>query len=150
MKTPGQTNLATRKALFVVLLAVIAGAVVYVVIENRPWTVPEEAKQVKNPVDPSDAALQAIRPIYLDKCASCHGDSGKGDGHDSSLYDPTPSNFADAKQMHGVSDGELFYKMTQGHKPMPSFRKRLTEQQRWQMVLLLRSFAMPPANLDAK
>jgi mono/diheme cytochrome c family protein len=107
--------------------------------------VPEEAKQVKNPLAPSDAALKTIRPIYQDKCVSCHGDSGKGDGHDASLYDPAPSNFTDTKQMHGVSDGELFYKMTQGHKPMPSFKKRLSEEQRWQMVLLIRSFAAPPA-----
>ncbi len=145
MTTPGQKNLAARKTLFAVLLAVIAGAIVYVLIENRPWTVPEATKQVKNPLAPSDTALKTIRPIYLDKCASCHGDSGKGDGHDASLYDPAPSNFTGEKKMHDVSDGELFYKMTQGHKPMPSFKKRLSEEQRWQMVLLIRSFSAPPA-----
>ncbi len=40
-----------------------------------------------------------------------------------------------------VSDGELFYKISQGRKPMPSFRKRLSEQQRWELVLMIRSFA---------
>jgi mono/diheme cytochrome c family protein len=150
MPIPAQPNLATRKVLFVVLLVVIAAAIGYTVFENRPWTVPEEAKQVKNPVAPSDQAVKSIRPIYLDKCAVCHGDSGKGDGHDASLYHPAPSNFTDTKQMHGVTDGELFYKMTEGHKPMPSFKKRLTEEQRWQLVLLIRSFAAPPANLDVK
>ncbi len=150
MKTPGQKNLAARKALFVFLFAAIGVAIVYTMLQNRPWIVPEEAKQVKNPLEPSEAALQAIRPIYLDKCASCHGNSGKGDGHDASLYDPAPSNFTDAKPMHGVTDGELFYKITSGHKPMPSFKKRLSEEQRWQLVLLIRSFAGPPVNLDVK
>jgi mono/diheme cytochrome c family protein len=145
MPTSPQQNLAARKALFAVLLAVIAGAIVYAVMENRPWTVPEQAKQVKNPLEPSEAALKSIRPVYLDKCASCHGDSGKGDGHDASLYDPAPSNFTDARRLHDVTDGELFYKMTQGHKPMPSFKKRLSEAQRWQMVLLIRSFTAPSA-----
>src|SRR5271156_4286215 len=150
MHTPAQPNLATRKALLAVLLVVIAAAIGYTVFQNRPWTVPEEAKRVKNPVPPSDQAVKSIRPLYLDKCAVCHGDSGKGDGHDASLYNPTPSNFTDPKQMHGLTDGELFYKMTEGHKPMPSFKKRLTEEQRWQMVLQLRSFAAPPGNLDVK
>jgi mono/diheme cytochrome c family protein len=145
MPTRAQSNLARRKALFVVLLAVIAAATVYVVIENRPWTVPEKAKQVKNPLQPSDATLKSIRPVYLDKCAVCHGDSGKGDGHDASLYDPAPTNFTDAKRVGVITDGELFYKMSEGHKPMPSFKKRLTEEQRWQLVLLIRSFGALPA-----
>ena len=145
MPTPAQPNLATRKALFAVLLVVIAAAIGYTVIENRPWIVPEEAKQVKNPVPPSDTALKSIRPVYLDKCAVCHGDSGKGDGHDASLYVPEPTNFTNAKRMNAVTDGELFYTISKGHKPMPSFKKRLTEEQRWQMVLLIRSFATPHA-----
>jgi mono/diheme cytochrome c family protein len=141
MPTSAQPNPATRKALFALLLVVIASAIVHTVLENRPWTVPEEAKQIKNPLPASESELTSIRPIYLDKCAVCHGDAGKGDGHDASLYDPAPTNFADAQRMTAATDGELFYKMSEGHKPMPSFKKRLTEAQRWQLVLLIRSFA---------
>jgi mono/diheme cytochrome c family protein len=43
-----------------------------------------------------------------------------------------------------MTDGELFYKLSEGHKPMPSFKKRLSEDQRWRLVLLLRSFARTP------
>lgn len=139
-------NPSNRKALFAILLLAIAAAIAYAVLDNPPWNVPEAAKQMKNPVAPSDAALAEIRPIYLDKCAVCHGDSGKGDGHDSSLYDPRPSNFTDAQHINAVSDGELFYKISQGRKPMPSFRKRLSEQQRWQLVLMIRSFTTPAAS----
>jgi len=42
--------------------------------------------------------------------------------------------------MNSVSDGELFYKISEGHRPMPGFRKRFTEQQRWQLVIFIRSF----------
>jgi mono/diheme cytochrome c family protein len=143
MATSPPQNLARRKALFVVLLMVIACAIAYAVIENRPWTVPEAAKQMKNPLLPSEAALQAIRPVYLDKCVNCHGQFGKGDGHDASLYDPRPTNFTDVNQMSGVTDGELFYKLSEGRKPMPSFKKRLTEEQRWELVLLIRSLGAP-------
>ena len=42
--------------------------------------------------------------------------------------------------MSATTDGELFYQISEGRKPMPAFKKRLTEEQRWQLVLLVRSF----------
>jgi hypothetical protein len=42
-------NLKARRFLFVLLLIVIAAAVVYTILQNRPWTVPVEAQQRKNP-----------------------------------------------------------------------------------------------------
>ncbi len=43
--------------------------------------------------------------------------------------------------MSAQSDGELFYKISEGRRPMPEFKTKLTEQQRWQLVLLMRSLA---------
>jgi mono/diheme cytochrome c family protein len=144
-KPATKKDLNGRKTLFLLLLLAIAAAVFYATSSSGPWKIPESAKQMKNPLPPSDAALKDIRPIYLDKCAVCHGDSGKGDGHDASRYDPRPTNFTDAQHINTVSDGELFYKISEGHKPMPSFRRRLSEEQRWQLVLTIRSFTAPPA-----
>jgi mono/diheme cytochrome c family protein len=142
---PGQTkNLRTRKFLFVILLLVIMGAIAFTIWQNRPWMVPEAARSVTNPIAPSAADLDTVRPIYRDKCAVCHGLTGRGDGHDASLYDPKPTDFTDAQHMSGVTDGELYYKLTEGRKPMPSFKKRLTDEQRWRMVLLLRTFSAQP------
>jgi mono/diheme cytochrome c family protein len=136
-------NLKARKSLFILLLVVIAAAILYSILQNRPWTVPEQAKQRKNPLQASAATIESIRPLYLDKCATCHGNTGKGDGHNASLYDPPPTNFTEANHMTAVTDGELFYKLSEGRKPMPSFKKRFTEDQRWQLVLLIRSLAEP-------
>jgi mono/diheme cytochrome c family protein len=144
MATPEPQNLKARRFVFVLLMATIVAALVWTMLQNRPWTVPEQAKLVESPLANSEAILQSIRPLYRDKCASCHGDSGRGDGHDASLYDPAPTNFTDRNRMSAVTDGELFYKLSEGHKPMPSFKKRLTEDQRWRLVLLLRSFAEVP------
>jgi mono/diheme cytochrome c family protein len=138
-------DLRTRKVLFVILLLVIAGAIAFSIWENRPWAVPESARAMKNPIAPSAADLDSVRPIYRDKCSSCHGLSGRGDGHDGSLYDPKPTDFTDARHMSAVTDGELFYKLTEGRKPMPSFKKRLSDEQRWRMVLLIRAFLDPPS-----
>jgi len=136
-------NLRTRKILFAILLLIIVGAIAFTIFQNRPWSVPDQARQKKNPISSSDADLASIRPIYRDKCSSCHGFTGKGDGHDASLYDPRPTDFTNAQRMSRITDGELFYKLTEGRKPMPSFKKRLTDEQRWRMVLLLRAFTQP-------
>jgi len=136
-------NPRRAKIFFVALLVLAAGAIVYAIYANRPWNVPDEAKRQLNPVPPSSAALAAAKSIYSDKCANCHGDTGKGDGPDAKSYYPAPSNLADASHMKTVSDGELFYKITQGHKPMPAFQRKLSEEQRWQLVLLIRSFSPP-------
>ena len=48
--------------------------------------------------------------------------------------------------MNTVTDGEIFYQISEGRKPMPSFKKRLTEDQRWGLVLLVRSFSAPSAS----
>jgi mono/diheme cytochrome c family protein len=137
-------DLRTRKILFVILLLIIAGAIAFSIWENRPWTIPESARSMKNPIDPSAADLDSVRPIYREKCSSCHGLTGRGDGHDASRYDPKPTDFTAARHMSAVTDGELFYKLTEGRKPMPSFKKRLSDEQRWRMVLLIRAFLEPP------
>jgi mono/diheme cytochrome c family protein len=134
----------TRQLLLVFVLALLGLAIYYAVSENRPWKVPEEAKLRKNPVRPSPSALAAARTVYLDKCVQCHGETGKGDGPDAANYYPRPTTLTDVQHMNSVTDGEIFYQISEGRKPMPSFKKRLTEEQRWQLVLLVRSFAADP------
>jgi mono/diheme cytochrome c family protein len=130
--------------IFVLLLLVAAGSAVYAFFHPGPWIVPEDAKRVPNPLKPSQADLPGARRLYLDKCAECHGDNGRGHGSQAKMYDPQPTDFTDRQHMNSASDGELFYKITEGHRPMPSFKKRFTDEQRWNLVLLLRSFAQSP------
>jgi len=130
--------------LFVTLLLVAAGSGVYAFLHPGPWIVPDEAKRVVNPLKPSQANLPEARRLYDDKCVECHGDAGRGDGSQAKMYNPKPVDFTDAAHMSPITDGELFYKITEGHRPMPSFKKRFSDEQRWQIVLLLRSFAQPP------
>jgi hypothetical protein len=150
MTTRAQRTLRLRKLLFASLLAVICISVAVALYQNREWKIPEEAKSRLNPLPFSPVAIATARAIYLDKCIQCHGETGKGDGPDATMYYPSPASFTDAKRMHGVTDGELFYQISEGRKPMPAFKKRLTEEQRWQLVLLVRSFAAaPPQSLTS-
>lgn len=131
------------KILFPAVLTLAVAAIIYSALHNssHDWPVPQQAKNLINPVAPSPAALKDARALYVDKCANCHGTTGRGDGADAKRYDPKPTNFTDVKKMDAATDGELFYKISEGKKPMPVFKTKLTEQQRWEMVLLIRSYA---------
>src|SRR5207302_5145997 len=147
MSTDAQANLKTRKILFASLLALICIVLVYAAFQrDKPWIVPEEVKKRKNPIAPSDSTLKAARGIYMHECAQCHGEHGKGDGPEAMMHDPPPSDITDTRHMNTVTDGEIFYQISEGRKPMPSFKKRLTEDQRWGLVLLVRSFSAPSAS----
>jgi mono/diheme cytochrome c family protein len=149
MPTPAKKPKTLVKLLLALVILLIFLSIGLAAFHKTPWKVPLEDKLRKNPIASTDANLNAAKPVYNEYCANCHGDTGKGDGSDAMMYDPSPSDLTDAKHMNSLTDGEIFYQITQGRKPMPSFRKKLTEDQRWQLVVLVRSFsasaASPPA-----
>lgn len=151
MSTEAHLNLKTRKILFASLLGLICIVLVYAAFQkDRPWVVPEEVKKLKNPVAPTDSTLKAAKGFYMNECAECHGEHGKGDGPKAMMHTPMPADLTDAGQMSTVTDGEIFYQISEGKKPMPSFKKRLTEDERWGLVLFVRSFSQPSAVTDKK
>jgi mono/diheme cytochrome c family protein len=133
-----------RKALLAGVLVLICIAIGLAAFHRTPWVIPPAAKELNNPLSPADANATSTKQMYSDLCANCHGDGGKGDGSDAMMYDPTPADLTDAAKMNKRTDGELYYQITEGRKPMPSFKKKLTEQQRWQMVMFVRSLAGTP------
>jgi mono/diheme cytochrome c family protein len=144
MSPDAQPDLKTRKILLAVLLALTCIVVGYTAFQSdKPWVVPEEVKRMKNPLVSSEITLKAARGIYMDECAQCHGERGKGDGPEAAMHSPSPSDLTYARHMNAVTDGEIFYQISEGRKPMPSFKKRLTEEQRWELVLFVRSFSAP-------
>lgn len=145
MPTPPKKSKTSIKILLGLVIILILVSIVLAAFHETPWNVPLEEKMRKNPLDVSAANLNAAKPVYNEYCANCHGDSGKGDGSDAMMYDPSPSDLTEPKHMTHLTDGEIFYQITQGRKPMPSFRKKLTEDQRWQLVILVRSFLAPAA-----
>ncbi|HEY1482288.1 MAG TPA: cytochrome c [Candidatus Acidoferrum sp.] len=146
MNDKKQRSLRMRKILLACTLVLIFISIGLGAFHKTQWIVPPDEKARKNPLTTSEANITAAKKIYEDRCVNCHGDTGKGDGSEAMMYDPAPADLTDAAQMSKVTDGEIYYQITQGRKPMPSFKNRLTENERWQLVLLVRSFAANPAN----
>ena len=107
------------------------------------WKAPAKERKVKNPIPKTSESSGRGQKIYADKCASCHGVKGNGQGEMAKALDPQPSDFTDRHMMKEMTDGEIFWKMTAGKGPMPSYQKELTEKERWDLVNYLRSLARP-------
>src|SRR5260370_64176 len=145
MSANTQRSRTIRKILFACTIALIFLSIGFPAFQKTPWIVPPVEKARKNPLTASDANTTAAKQIYMDHCANCHGDTGKGDGSDAMMYDPAPADLTDEAQMSKVTDGEIYYQITEGRKPMPSFKKRLTEEQRGQRALLAPPCAGSPS-----
>lgn len=134
-------HLKLRKFLFIALLAVICLLIVnWLTEQSKPWVVPDEYRTLRNPLVVTASNLDAARRLYRDDCAQCHGQTGKGDGPEAWMHRPAPADLTDAARMANTTDGQMFYQITEGRRPMPAFKKRMSDEQRWQLVLLLRSF----------
>jgi mono/diheme cytochrome c family protein len=98
------------------------------------------------PVVPPDPAQGA--PIYVEKCAPCHGESGLGDGPNAaSLPNPVPP-LGSPEVARGATPSEWFTIVTQGNleRFMPPFRS-LSDHERWDVVAYAFTLSGSPENL---
>jgi high-affinity iron transporter len=109
--------------------------------------VPELAQQIKdrliktyNIVTYPKAlpSYPSARTIYLENCAQCHGEAGRGDGPGRESMNPktpAPANFTDAEFMAGLSPFKVYNTTSFGidNTAMASFAA-LPDDQRWQLA----------------
>jgi mono/diheme cytochrome c family protein len=107
--------------------------------QDPKWRVPAEAAEKKNPLAEQPELAAGGKKLFTRICVQCHGRSGEG----------VKRNAADLQLpiVQAQSDGALFWKITNGNpdRGMPSF-SRLTELQRWQIVLHLRTLKAGEVN----
>jgi mono/diheme cytochrome c family protein len=118
---------------WVLVLSLMAVVAVVFAHEKTGWVAPESAKKMKNPIKATRVSIEKGNEIYDKKCALCHGVKGDGKGPVSSGLNPKPADFT---KSHGekMTDGEHFWKITTGKGGMPSFRRDLTEEERWHVI----------------
>lgn len=137
-------SLRMNRSIFVALIAAGLAAFVWAGISTAraedatPWEAPPRAARKKNPVASDAASIAAGSAVYTKQCLSCHGEKGKGDGPASKELNPKPRNLSD-ESIAKESDGALFWKITEGRKPMPTFDKMITETERWQVINYVRA-----------
>lgn len=105
--------------------------------QSGQWTAPVSANKLKNPFGDNAPATVEGKKIFIAQCAICHGDKGIGDGAAGGSLNPKPANLTSEK-VKNQSDGAIFWKITTGNSPMPSYKLILTEEKRWQLVNYIR------------
>src|SRR5262249_35293244 len=98
-------------------------------------------------------SLASGRAIYLENCAQCHGEAGKGDGPSRATMNPktpVPANFTDAEFMAGLSPFKAFNAVSFGveNTAMASFAA-LPEEQRWQVAFYVLSIRFSQESVQA-
>lgn len=128
----------TRKNLLTASLLLMIAIVGSAFFQQKEWKAPASADAKKNPLTSDATTLAAGKAVYVKECQSCHGKKGKGDGPSAKDLDIPAGDFSKAT-MQSQSDGALFWKTSEGRKPMPSFKKKLTEEKIWQTVIYMRT-----------
>ena len=104
----------------------------------QEWQAPAEAANLTNPVKDAPNAVRIGEALYNQRCVDCHGKRGYGNGVMSRTIKKAPTNLA-SRMVQANTDGELFWKITNGRSPMPANHQRFTDEQRWYIVTFLRT-----------
>ncbi len=110
---------------------------------SSEWRISPRRARSQNPVAPDAASIARGAELYRQECESCHGATGKGDGPEARDLDTEVPDITGPKTWN-QTDGELFWKITLGRRPMPSQRKLMTEEERWHLVNHARKLARRP------
>ncbi len=101
------------------------------------WKAPPDAAKAPNPVAKEKHSIQRGKDIYQQNCIACHGNSARGDGPLANALNPKPSNLIHRAKMH--SEGDFFWKISEGRSPMPAFKNKLKEREIWDVINHIKS-----------
>ncbi len=133
MKKDGIKSLMLAVGLGMFLLSLMA------LTPNEVWKAPASAKKILNPVKDIEKATKDGKKLFTNMCAICHGNKGHGDGVAGMALNPRPASLNTAL-VQDQTDGEIFWKITEGRPPMATYKEILTVHQRWQLVNYIRTF----------
>lgn len=122
----------------VTIVCVTLVATGFTFIQPKPWAVPDKSAKAVNPVKNDAASIASGKALWSQHCSSCHGKTGLGDGSKAAQLKTQPSDFSKAA-FQTQSDGSLFYKVSEGRDDMPSFKKKIPDQEDiWALVNFMR------------
>jgi mono/diheme cytochrome c family protein len=98
-----------------------------------------------NPFSATDTNARARGAfVYKNFCQACHGPGGKGDGPVPQRGIPPPASLL-AENAVEMKDGRMFHVLTYGWRNMPSPAAQLSRDDRWRVILHVRSLQQQAA-----
>lgn len=129
----------TRSFIFVSLILSSVLLFSFGSFQKKPWAVPDKYDKMANPVKSDAEGIKDAKALWVKHCQSCHGKTGLGDGTKAAQLDTEVGDLTsdDAQKQ---SDGALFYKTLEGRDDMPSYKKKLPDEDEiWALVNFMRT-----------
>lgn len=96
------------------------------------------SRVLKNPLSPTPEVMAAGKRLWINDCTPCHGDGGRGDGTVRHLL-KQPAADLTAGEPTERSDGYIYATIRNGSYIMPAYGDAMSPQERWEVVLYVRS-----------
>lgn len=101
------------------------------------WMAPVEEGKRPNPIVAEQKSIERGKIIYLDNCATCHGEKIEGiKAEETGLKTDSPDL---KRRLLTHTDGDFFWKIRNGRGDMPSFQDELSENEIWEVINYIRS-----------
>jgi mono/diheme cytochrome c family protein len=114
------------------------------------YAIPLADSQKDNPVKPSPESLARGKRQYGYDCVMCHGKTGDGKGDVAIDMKLKMHDESDPATLKDVSDGALFYILKKGKDQMPPEAGRVKDEELWDMVNYVRTFAKKGTPTESK
>jgi len=113
---------------------------------KNTWELPKDADKTPNPVPSSAESIAKGKELYMERtkgnCVFCHGETGAGNEANMPRLRRKPADLTNKERMTAMTDGEVYWKITKGITGiMPAGEKRMTEEERWNVVNYVRTLA---------
>ena len=128
-----------KKYYFPLVLISVAFVYSFTYNQPKPWVVPDKYAKMANPVESDAECLKTAKSLWAKHCQSCHGKTGKGDGTKAGQLD-TPMEDFTSGEVQKQTDGALFFKTLEGRDEMPSFKKKIPDEEEiWTLINFIRT-----------
>ena len=106
--------------------------------ENSPEGYELAGANLKNPLVYSEQLVKEGEVLFGMFCVQCHGATGQGDGIlvEREKFPPLPVKFVSGL---AIPEGKMFHSITYGRNLMGSHASQLTKEERWKLVLFIRT-----------
>jgi mono/diheme cytochrome c family protein len=119
--------------------AIIGTLIAFQPAPRKPWNVPAKYESMTNPVKSDPESLKEGKELWSKHCSSCHGKTGLGDGTKAAQL-KTEAGDLTTSEFQQQSNGNLFYKISEGRGDMPGFKKKLDgDEDIWNLVNYVRT-----------
>ncbi len=98
----------------------------------------DAADNMKNPVPATKQSIAMGHALFMTYCFPCHGETGKGNGPVSKVFDTQPADLTSDYVKNDLSDGWIWGTITFGSYIMPHYSYDMNPTERWDVVNFVR------------